>query len=71
MFGLWKKNQSKPTLNVKLGLESLGDRIVPAHLNPGVGEVVLPDAAAHGAHGIETSNHATDNHTKCIKTFTD
>ena len=53
-----KKNQ------VRLRLESLETRETPAHLNPGVGEVVLPTAAAQGANGIETAIDAPSDHHK-------
>jgi hypothetical protein len=77
MFGFWKKNQSKPTLNVKLGLESLGDRIVPAHL--GVKVIEVP-AASQAIQGLERANdtptHETPNgaeapHRRMIIIWTD
>lgn len=57
-----RKPQRRAAPLAQLRLEALEDRLPPAHLNPGVGEVVLPAAAAHGAHGIETANEAPRDH---------
>jgi hypothetical protein len=54
---------------IRLVIESLDERAMPAHLNPGVGVVVLPAAADHGAHGIATAMAApADHHRAAIST---
>ena len=51
-----------PPARAKLALETLGDRITPAHLNPSGEPVLLPEAATHGDHGIQTAIEAPGSH---------
>jgi hypothetical protein len=49
----------------RFSIEVLEERIAPAHLNPGVGVVLLPGAAAHGEGGIDVAMAAPANHSRC------
>jgi hypothetical protein len=62
LFARTKRTAPKAQLHV----EALEDRWAPAHLNPGVGTVLLPAAAAHGLQGLQTSLEAPADHHKPI-----
>jgi hypothetical protein len=74
VFLLKESSQMQPEKRAKKSrfkIEMLEERIAPAHLNPGVGEVVLPAAASQGARGIETSLEAPASHTKLMLILTE
>ena len=47
---------------LRLDVERLEERAVPSHLNPGVGEVVLPPAACYGEGGIAVAMASPRDH---------